>query len=1046
MHAEDFRPGTTLLFCRTDDEGSIIPNWDDIVESQLKGHFEIGLTGAGRYLLTKVLGSGSMGCVFLAKDLHLDRPVALKVVSHHRSQIVNLDATLEREARLGANLSHAGIATVYDFGFNEDKSFTVFEFVEGETLRKLLRRRNKIPLEESLNIVSDLASALDYAHAGGVIHRDLKPENICFTKRGECKILDLGIARDIKSDIESGVYSGTPAYSSPEQAGCRLTDGKSDQYSLGLIAYEMLTGCRPFQHKKPLDLLRMHLEETPAPPSEIAPELLAHVDEAILQALSKDPQDRFSSCQDFVAALGKGTRVESNRFILPTPVEQRIGFYIAHVAEESILAKQICHALERESYSCWHYGRDAIPGVPLGAQSNIAIEKSQATILLISRQTLRSVDFEREISHTHSLGSPLLPLLIDISREEYEQLAPAWCYMLGASPIIEVRRPHPLEEIVARIVVAAKSLKIAESSTISAPAPSTGACVGQIWATDANQIDIDDLDRVLFRNQAIDDFIKSKHRHFISAAKGFGKTLLLTAKRQYLRRSKAPSRQTTKVVPEGRPYLDFMSELRSLSDRYQKPLSDISNTKRLWSTAIRISAISHQPAVIDPSDILEIEAFPSRVQRWLKGSPIQPTVVFKELTMLRISELNRLIDRTENFLDEKVRQIHGGMLFFVDKVDQAVRHLSRDAWIAVQAGLIEAAWEIMNANSHLKLFASIRQEAFTNYQSDVKSNLFGATTTLDYSEEELRALLNQLSSCYEGSKSFTEFLGLNVVRHGRRAVPEDSFQYVLRHTCGRPRDLVAVASAVSSVRSSLNEQRLREILQETTRAVVVSNIFDETRAFLSCLGDRESRLRFLSQLPSNILTKQDAIKICEDFNGLPHGSITHFGEDSEDIFHPFRDLFFAGLLGVIRFDPEQGVANQQFRQPNDSIPHDATDLPDSPFFLIHPALDTFIRAQRTRKPFLQFQHITVGENQIWESRYSTIYEIEKSLQQVEDPHFVESAHQLLRRFEAAFQSAADPFGRVGIEMSDTWKRMIERQNNDACCDAVLWMEKLLEEL
>ena len=243
--------------------------------------------------------------------------------------------------------------------------------------------------------------------------------------------------------------------------------------------------------------------------------------------------------------------------------------------------------------------------------------------------------------------------------------------------------------------------------------------------------------------------------------------------------------------------------MRTLSTRYEEPLSDLSNTKRLWSEAFRIAALSHFPATIEQHEAVELATFPERIRRWLGGAKIQPTVVFKELTTLRVGELNRLIDGTENFLDQKMRQIHGGIYFFIDKVDQAIRHLSRDAWIAIQAGLIEAAWETMNANSHIKVFASIRQEAFRNYQSDIKANLFGATTAIDYSEQELQSLLDQLARCYEGCRSFAEFLGFNVVRHGRRPMPEDSFQYVRRHTCGRPRDLVAIASEISSRRSSL---------------------------------------------------------------------------------------------------------------------------------------------------------------------------------------------------------------------------------------------------
>ena len=162
-------------------------------------------------------------------------------------------------------------------------------------------------------------------------------------------------------------------------------------------------------------------------------------------------------------------------------------------------------------------------------------------------------------------------------------------------------------------------------------AESPRSCTGQIWATDANQIDIHDLDRVLFRNETIDDFLSRRHRHFISASKGFGKTLLLTCKRQLLMQSHASSNHPITMIPEGRPFLDFMSEMRSLSSKHEQPLSDLSNAKRFWSAAFRISAISHHPALIERIEAAEIQAFPERIQRWLTGAKVQPTVVFKHI-------------------------------------------------------------------------------------------------------------------------------------------------------------------------------------------------------------------------------------------------------------------------------------------------------------------------------------------------------------------------------------------------------------------------------
>lgn len=1042
---EPFR--STLAFCRSHADGAIVPDWDDSRAPELAGQFEVGLIVADRYYLKRTLGSGAMGKVFLAQDLRLDRPVALKVVSHVRRNVTDLEAALEREAKLGARLTHKGIAAVYDYGFHDNKSYTIFEYVEGKTLRELLRDRGRIPLEETLDIVRDLAVALDFAHAKRVIHRDLKPENICMTKSGECRILDLGIALDTRRDLEAGTYTGTPAYSSPEQAACRPTDARSDQYALGLIVFEMLTGRRAFVDSDPVNLLAKQQEAEPPRPRDLVPDLPEHAQRAILRALRKDPDERFRSCQEFARELAGGVEEPTHRHLVPTPEANRIGFYLAHVAEESILARQIGAGLERKGYLSWFYGRDAIAGVPFSSQAKGAIERSQAVVLLISRAAMRSGDFEREIDHAHKIQCPMLPLVVDISREEFEKLAPAWCSTLGKSPMIEYHRSEPLGELLERIVASAETLGIAASLQCDrSPSESPRACTGQIWATDANQIDLVDLERVLFRNQPIDDFLKSKHRHFISATKGFGKTLLLTCKRQLLTQASRASGQTVTMVPEGRPYLDFMSEMRTLSAKYEQPLSDLTTTKRLWSAAFRISAISHHPAVIEQAEAAELEAFPQRIRRWLAGAKIQPTVAFKELTSLRVSELNRLIDGTENFLDQKMRQIHGGVCFFIDKVDQAIRHLSRGAWIAIQAGLIEAAWETMNANSHLKIFASIRQEAFSNYQSDIKSNLFGATTTLNYSEEELHALLDQLARCYEGCRSFADFLGLNVVRHGRRPTPEDSFQYVLRHTCGRPRDLVAIASEVSSKRSSLSEKRLREIVQQTSSTVVVSNIFDEVRGFLNCLGDRDARLRFFAEIPGNVLEKEDAIRVSEEFNGLEPGTLRHFGEDSSAIFHPFRDLYLAGLLGVVQRDPETGIAIQRFRKPHDSLAQLAAVVPDSPVFLIHPAMDGFIRSQRTRSPYVQFQHIAVGDGLVWEPYFTTLLHIERQLQKVEDYEFVDLAHQVVKRVQSLLASGEGGFARVEIETSRQWKTLLGRSSDEACSDVLLWLEELLGSL
>jgi len=485
-----------------------------------------------------------------------------------------------------------------------------------------------------------------------------------------------------------------------------------------------------------------------------------------------------------------------------------------------------------------------------------------------------------------------------------------------------------------------------------------------------------------------------------------------------------------------------MSEMKSLSRKYELPLSDLNTTKRIWTAALRISLISHHPSVIETADATELNAFSQRMQRWLRGSKIEPTVVFKEMTRLPISDINRLIDDTDNFLDQKVRMVHGGTFFFIDKVDQAVRQLSRGAWINIQAGLIEAAWELMNTNSHVKIFATIRQEAFANYESDIKSNLFGATTALRYNEKELLGLMDTLSQCYEGSAGFKDFIGLNVVKNRRRPVPEDSFRFIRRHTLGRPRDFVAIASELSASKSSLNEKQFCDIVRQTSAIGLVPNVFDEMHVFLDCLQDKATRLRFLSSLPANILNHDEAVALSAQFNGLPVESLQHFGEDSIDIFHPFRDLYMSGLLGVIETDPETGASRQKFKLPDDTATGMTSEMPESQYYFIHPALTGFMNHHRLNSSYHEFQHVVAGENADWKPCDPMFCELERHVSQL-DHDMRGQMHIVLTEARNVLSSATPRNLRLVLDTMTEWKFVQQQLLAADADDVLLWMDELL---
>jgi hypothetical protein len=293
-------------------DGGRVARWIDADQQQrLRDAFTPTETLQGRYRIDRELGRGGMGVVFLGRDLRLDRPVAVKVSlllgrasDPEETGLAALRDAFAEEARLGANLTHPAIATVYDYGFHNDKPFTVFEYLPGETLGDLLRRRGRLPLEEVKLVVGPLAQALDYAHARRVVHRDLKPDNIRATEQGLFKVLDLGLAREFGRDVDWSGFAGTPAYASPEQASGLACDGRADQYALALIVFELLTGRRIFRSSDPHDLLAKHREAEPAALETDLDYTPEAVRLALARALSKDPNERFAACGDFAVALG----------------------------------------------------------------------------------------------------------------------------------------------------------------------------------------------------------------------------------------------------------------------------------------------------------------------------------------------------------------------------------------------------------------------------------------------------------------------------------------------------------------------------------------------------------------------------------------------------------------------------------------------------------------------------------------------------------------------------------------------------------------------
>ena len=269
---------------------------------------------AGRYTIERELGRGGMAAVYRARDLRHDRTVALKVL--HRELAASMGAErFAREIRLLAGLHHPHILPLFDSGEYEGAVFYVVPCVEGESLRRRLEREKHLQLDEAIRITREVADALDHAHRNGVIHRDIKPENILL-EEGHAIVADFGVARAVTRSVDesqttAGMAVGTPAYMSPEQAsGERELDGRSDQYSLACVLYEMLAGTPPFSGTTPRATIARRFTE--APPSLRRERNVAEsLDRAIRRALSPVPADRFRDVLAFAKAIETGEPPEA---------------------------------------------------------------------------------------------------------------------------------------------------------------------------------------------------------------------------------------------------------------------------------------------------------------------------------------------------------------------------------------------------------------------------------------------------------------------------------------------------------------------------------------------------------------------------------------------------------------------------------------------------------------------------------------------------------------------------------------------------------------
>ncbi len=259
-----------------------------------------------RYRIENTLGKGGMAVVYQARDLTLERNVAIKVLHQKYSTDPAFREHFHQEAKAAANLSHPNIVTVYDFGLDAERLFIIMEYVPGRDLNQLQEEIERFEIHQTLTLIGQACAGVGYANRAGLVHCDIKPQNLLITPDQHLKVVDFGIARalvSINPGEKADIVWGSPHYFSPEQAAGIAPSPASDVYSIGIIMYEMLTGQLPFTASTSTELAKMQREVLPQAPRELNPEIPPELEQIILKVLSKEPAARYRTADQLGRVL-----------------------------------------------------------------------------------------------------------------------------------------------------------------------------------------------------------------------------------------------------------------------------------------------------------------------------------------------------------------------------------------------------------------------------------------------------------------------------------------------------------------------------------------------------------------------------------------------------------------------------------------------------------------------------------------------------------------------------------------------------------------------
>lgn len=468
------------------------------------------------------------------------------------------------------------------------------------------------------------------------------------------------------------------------------------------------------------------------------------------------------------------------------------------------------------------------------------------------------------------------------------------------------------------------------------------------WVTEGDDINPEQIGELLFNNASIDEFLKSDSKKFVVASKGIGKTLLLKRKRFILEKRYASS---CVFIPTNKPYLDFANEdLAFLAKNEIGILSDVKTTKMIWQISLIASVFNYVKRRNNSIVFNDVSLFPKWFMDIVNSESVRnPCHNFVIIIRSAPNVSSIVVDLKKyytNIVNSCRDSIGDSIYIFIDRIDQALRDTPKEYWIAMQAGLLEAAWDLNRINKHIKTYCSIRQEAYDNAPSFVHVSISGNVSLISYTKEELVEMINQLSHYYDG-KPFSSLLGMKGFEHPKTGYYESVEDYIIRHTLYRPRDFVAIIGKFNK-NKKITQKQFRKVVNEQSTLEIANNIFEENNAFLKSLKKEDDRAFFYSLIPYNVMSKSTMIKVCAKFN-RKRKCLQDGCSFPNKCAHPFSELYNLGLLGIVDMDNvlDKDRQKQQFKKPDNIKDFDENSLPmNSEYYFIHPCLNDNIKKMR----------------------------------------------------------------------------------------------------